>query len=170
MANTNLTQHEIEINLAKALGWPKVLVAYNVNGWGQNLPLFHECDMLVLSKSGYLTEIEIKRSFEDFKNDFKKKHQHDNSELIKYFYYAVPHSIAEKCVQYFIEHGEYEAGFYEYFDDGWVCNVNVPIPQGKKKRKFRKLTTEEQFQIARFGAMRAVSLREKIIRIQKKNS
>lgn len=164
MVDTILTQYEIEVNLAKAFGWPKVLVAYNVNGWGLNLPIFHECDMLIMSKSGYLTEVEIKRSFTDFKNDFKKAHQHDNSELIKYFYYAIPHSIAEKCIQYYAEHGEYEAGFYEYFDDGWCCPCNCNIIKGKKKRSFRKLTTEEQFQVARFGAMRAVSLRESFIR------
>lgn len=52
--------------------------------------------MLVLSKSGYLTEIEIKRSWSDFLADFKKKHNHHNYPIIKYFYYCVPVSIYEK--------------------------------------------------------------------------
>jgi len=36
----------------------------------------HECDVLAISKSGYLIEYEIKRSRSDFRADFKKEHKH----------------------------------------------------------------------------------------------
>jgi hypothetical protein len=37
----------------------------------------HECDVLGITKAGYLVEFEIKRSRSDFRADFKKKHKHE---------------------------------------------------------------------------------------------
>lgn len=72
--NTERTLYEIEVALAKSeqFNYVKNIVAFNVNGIGSNLLICHECDMLVLSKSGYLTEIEIKRSWSDFIADLAK--------------------------------------------------------------------------------------------------
>ena len=95
--NTKHTLYEIEIALAKmsVFNYIKNIIAFNVNGIGHSLLIGHECDMLILSKSGYLTEIEIKRSWEDFKADFKKKHQHESNGIIKTFMYCIPISIIE---------------------------------------------------------------------------
>ena len=60
--------------------------------------LNHECDVVIVSKSKYLTEIEIKRSFSDFLADFKKKHHHDDDCRIKNFYYCLPESIVDKAM------------------------------------------------------------------------
>lgn len=60
--------------------------------------LKHECDVVIVSKSKYLTEIEIKRSFSDFLADFKKKHHHDDDCRIKNFYYCLPESIVDKAM------------------------------------------------------------------------
>lgn len=75
MTDTHRTLYEIEVALAKfpTFDFRKNIIAFNVNGWSERLPIQHECDMLVCSKSGYLTEIEIKRSWTDFLADFKKK-------------------------------------------------------------------------------------------------
>lgn len=96
--DTNRELLEIETALARhdKFNFIKNIAVFNVNGVNENLPIYHECDMLVLSKSGYLTEIEIKRSWSDFLTDFKKKHNHHNYPIIKYFYYCVPVSIYEK--------------------------------------------------------------------------
>ena len=40
------------------------LMVFRVTG-GSNV-VNHECDCLIMTKSGYLTEIEIKRSYADF--------------------------------------------------------------------------------------------------------
>ena len=58
------------------------IMNYNDFNFRQNLMVFrvsdtscvvnHECDCLIMSKSGYRTEIEIKRSYSDFLADFKK--------------------------------------------------------------------------------------------------
>ena len=58
----------------------------------------HECDMLIVSKKCYLTEVEIKISLSDLKADFKKKHQHKD-ENIKNFYYAFPTEMKEKALE-----------------------------------------------------------------------
>lgn len=58
----------------------------------------HECDMLIVTKNRYLTEVEIKISLSDLKADFKKKHQHKD-ENIKNFYYAFPAEMKEKALE-----------------------------------------------------------------------
>ena len=58
----------------------------------------HECDMLIVTKNHYLTEVEIKISLSDLKADFKKKHQHKD-ENIKNFYYAFPAEMKEKAIE-----------------------------------------------------------------------
>ena len=58
----------------------------------------HECDLLGVTNSGYLTEIEIKISVSDLRADFKKKHGH-GGEFIRNFYYAVPEYMLEKTLE-----------------------------------------------------------------------
>ena len=58
----------------------------------------HECDILIVTKNHYLTEVEIKISLSDLKADFKKKHQHKD-ENIKNFYYAFPEEMKEKALE-----------------------------------------------------------------------
>lgn len=53
----------------------------------------YEADFIYFDlKTRYLTEIEIKTSIQDFRNDFKKKRYHD-CENVKYLYYAIPRSL-----------------------------------------------------------------------------
>lgn len=172
MAKKETSRHlyEIEIALAKhdKFNFIRNVIAFNVNGWG-SICLWHECDMLVLSKSGYLTEIEIKRSFADFKNDFKKKHNHANCDLIKYFFYCVPESILDKAIDYFNQNGRYAVDGFITYDENLCLNFHSVDNLMKWQRKFRKLTIEEQFQVARFGAMRSIGLKEKIINLKNNN-
>ncbi len=168
--DTERSLYEIEVALAKTdvFNYIRNIVAFNVNGESAKLPIWHECDMLVLSKFGYLTEIEIKRSFSDFLADFKKKHHHENMGIIKYFYYCVPEKIYEKV------HDELSKRDVEYsgiitFDEklkiihhGHDRNESI-----REIRPNRKLSPDEQLQVARFGAMRAVILKEKLIQSQK---
>ena len=68
------------------------LIVPNVS-WGM-LP--YEADLIGISKSGQVTEVEIKRSLSDLKADFKKRHRHDY-ECVTYFFYCVPESLVEKA-------------------------------------------------------------------------
>lgn len=131
----------------------------------------HECDMLVLSKSGYLTEIEIKRSWADFLADFKKEHKHDGRGLIKYIFYCVPEGLLEKVYEKLEEQNVCYTGIVTYDEDLNIkrhgCRVKdedgVYSCHFKEIHPYRKLFLEEQLQVAQCGAMRVVGLKEKII-------
>lgn len=157
--DTKRSLYEIEVALAEHFNYIKNVIAFNVNGWSGVLPIFHECDMLVLSKAGFLTEIEIKRSYSDFLADFKKNHHHE-SELIKYFYYAVPESILEKARDFLNENNFLPI-------DGILCydeDLNIrTVREAISRPDTRKLFIEQQFEVARLGAMRSVKLKKEIV-------
>ena len=154
--DTKLTLDQIHLALRNSYLWNKRsdIMVPNLS-WGL-LP--YEADFIVINRAGYMTEIEIKRSWEDFKADFKKDHRHDDERVYK-FAYCVPESICERAVSYIREQNtdmpdymlpaviyyseDMEIGFTElkYFD-----NFNA------KKR--RKLFLEEMFTIARLGQLR----------------
>lgn len=171
--DTNRNLYEIEVALSKTdyFNYIRNIVAFNVNGWGEKLSIWHECDMLVLSKHGYLTEIEIKRSWKDFVADFKKSHSHDGNGIIKYFYYCVPQCLLERVYNKLEELKIAYSGIITYSEDLRIrihghryaeldgsYSYHIPC-----QRQFRKLSLEEQLQVARFGAMRAIKLKEKLI-------
>lgn len=171
--NTKRTLYEIEVALSKCdyFNYIRNIVAFNVNGTSNNLSIWHECDMLVLSKSGYLTEIEIKRSWEDFLADFKKNHSHEGKGIIKYFYYAIPECLLERAYDKLEELEVDYSGIITYSEDlkivlhghRWINydgNYSYHITE---QHPNRKLFLEEQLQIARFGAMRAIKLKENVI-------
>ena len=180
---------EIETGLARhdKFSFIKNIVVFNVNGINENLPIYHECDMLVLSKSGYLTEIEIKRSWSDFLADFKKKHNHHNYSIIKYFYYCVPISIFEKVRDKLEEEFE-KRNKKDGFDYTGIIIYDEDLNfvfHGRRFRAFgtdklreaypqmlgaKKLFLEQRLELARLGTMRIVTLKENILKLKTKAS
>lgn len=65
--------------------------------WGIN-GINHECDMLALSSTGTLHEIEIKISKSDFLADLRKRHKH-KSKIIKRLWYAVPADMVDYVLE-----------------------------------------------------------------------
>lgn len=169
MADTKWSLLEIELALADKFDWKRNIVTFNINGWSGKLPIFHECDVLVMTRAGYLTEIEIKRSLVDFKKDFKKEHAHSNDSVIKNFWYCVPAKIYEKCLEFWKDHARFRInGFIVYSDEYdwiWFQDYSVENPPGLPEKKFVKLSDEQMFEVARLGAMRAVTLKRKISRM-----
>lgn len=172
--STERTLYEIEVALSKCdtFNYVRNIVAFNVNGMSSNLSIWHECDMLVLSKSGYLTEIEIKRSWSDFIADFKKDHSHEGRGIIKYFYYCIPECLLEKVYEKLEKLQISYTGLVTYNEDLKIalhgrrykgCYSNEISYAFTEIHPNRKLFLEEQLQVARFGAMRAVKLKEKFI-------
>lgn len=95
--DTKLTVDEIQIALRNSGLWNKRQDIFIPNlSWGL---LNYEADLVIITKSGYLTEVEIKRSWEDFKADFKKGHEHDDPRVY-YFHYCIPESICERVVKF----------------------------------------------------------------------
>lgn len=124
--------------------------------------LDYEADFVVLSKSGYLTEVEIKRSWEDFKADFKKLHRHD-AEQVYYFYYCVPESIYDKVIEFLkAKYGDnvHTPAVLYYTEQGQVVRTGFGFPYNEGKH--RKLFIEEQLKIVRLASLRYWNLLEKI--------
>ena len=155
MADTTMTIKEIEYALYTSHIFDRntYIMVPNIS-YGL---LSYEADFVAMSKSGYLTEIEIKRSFSDFKADFNKRHLH-NDKLVYYFYYCVPEKIVEKVKTYLTEkfpdkdkcpaliyYNEYgDADIVRYF--GYVGAF--------RNKNARKLSVEEQVKFARLGCFR----------------
>ena len=181
--DTNRSLYEIEVALAKHFEYLKNIVVFNVVGWGADVPVEHECDCLVISKSGYLTEIEIKRSWADFLNDFKKTHL-KREDSIKYFYYCIPEKLSEKAYDKLDEVIESNKDFdysgiilYDedlnitvggkriksFFDPGKYSYINNPI-------HYNKLYLEQKLAIARLGCIKTIKEKKKIIDLQNKDA
>ena len=131
----------------------------------------YEADFVVISKAGYLTEVEIKRSWQDFKADFKKDHKHD-AEQVYYFYYCVPESIVDKVVDFL--KAQYGSGWcpalLKFTEKGGISRVSVKdettgmyrvVGSHYNAGSHRKLFLEEQLTVARLGQLRYWSLLEK---------
>lgn len=124
-----------------------------------------------LSKSYYLTEIEIKRSYSDFLADFKKNHHHDDDVRVKNFYYCVPESIKDKVMTKLKEKVEDRTlkqlpAVLTYDENG---SLKIIEESGNPTIQFHKalpLTKEEVIQFYRLGVMRLYSFQEKILTYQ----
>jgi hypothetical protein len=140
---------DLELALVSYYNPREYLIVPNVS-WGL---MNYEVDMLILSKTGYATEIEIKVSKYDCWADTKKKHGHQNK-IVKHLYFALPDYLLEKCIQYIPPH----AGI---FTIGWKrkdCKI-VRSPETQNKYKF---TIEQRAKLGRLGALRIWKLKRKL--------
>lgn len=144
--------------IARAIGrsvfpWRDYVLVPNVS-WGM-LP--HEADLIAVSESLWLKEVEIKISKADFLADRKKwKHamaaRMGQHHLVSEFYYAMPGSIWQKCKPEDLPEGaglilvspEYRAGDLR----AWVEKKAEHNPSS------RKLNPKEHYQAMRLGYMR----------------
>ena len=138
----------MEIALSRYFNPRKNLIVPNVF-WGM---FSYEVDLLVVSKSGYATEIEIKVSKQDLIKDKKKRHGHD-SYKIKYLYFAIPSYLKD-----FTEHIPEKAGII-IVSDNYFCQ-RIRKPRINHQYKF---TEQELFKVARLGAIRIWGLKQKIL-------
>ena len=153
---------DIEIAVMTYIGIRQHLVVPNVS-WGisSNTKFLHECDILSLSKSGYATEYEIKVSKHDLMKDREKWHGH-NHEYIAQLFFVVPRALELIALKYIPE----RAGLFlaDKTSDGLIyisllktCQRNVNAV---------KWTDEDRYKLARLGAMRILSLKQKIRKLQ----
>lgn len=157
MTDTNLSIHEIELAIAQAFGVRNNIIVPNVS-WG--FFATHEADLVIINKTGYMTEVEIKRSWQDFLNDFKKHTTHDEGKVM-WKYFAVPQSLCEKAWQYLCDNGHRDWGVIQYTESGGAWVVHSPNNIHDKIAS-KKLFLEEKLAIARLGCMRIWSLKEKL--------
>lgn len=163
MKKKNITAKQIEINLANYFNYRQNLIVPNIS-WGL---LDYEADLLVMSKNGCITEVEIKVSKQDLIRDAEKRHSH-NSNLVKYLYFAIPDKLLP-----FIDYIPKKAGILvlsknndHYFEEFcWYLTVKK-IRDAEVNRNLVKLTDTNRYQFARLGAMRIWKLKKEIERLK----
>ncbi len=152
---------EIEHCLAQEWGPRQNIIVPNVS-WGLGI---HECDLLIASKSGWATEIEIKVSRADLKKDAGKGHGHISNK-IKWLYFALPEAL-ENCLDLVPAH----AGVIiirNNFREGYSIPrhsaefVRSPTPN----QAARKLDDDEMKQLMRLGCLRIWTLKQSVIRLK----
>lgn len=150
-----MTTSDMEIYLSNYFDIRRSLIVPNVS-WGMGV---HECDLFCVSKSGYVTEVEIKVSKSDLLKDSKKKHNH-NSAKIKYLYFAVPEKLGDIAGAIIPEN----SGLIVVNDRGCCRVVKKPVA-----RKYaRKLSDSEIYKVARLGTLRAWSYKHRIAVLEKR--
>lgn len=152
----------MEISISKLYGIRQNIIVPNLS-WGF---LSHEADLFIIKRSGFTTEIEIKRSLQDMKAEKNKKHNHeDKKNRINEFYYAFPIELLEKCIQ-FVPDGVGIITCHKSNDNSFRPYARF-VRKAVKIKNSRKLTIEEQFTIARLGCLRIIPLKEKIVKLIK---
>jgi hypothetical protein len=161
-----ITTVEMEVAVANKFGIRTNIIVPNVS-WGL---LSHEVDLLIVRRSGYAIEVEIKISLADFKSDLKKSHHHkEKLNRISKFYYAMPEVIYKKCKDLIPENAGIITCRKRYDEWGKKDEIIVNVvKEAKTIRGSRKLTIEEQFKVAKLGCMRIFNLKNRIILLQNK--
>lgn len=151
----------MEEKLARYFNPRQNIIVPNVS-WGFYI---HECDLLVLRKSGHLLEIEIKVSKADLKKDVEKSHEHiDYYDRVRELWFAIPDYLQD-CIEYIPE----RAGILilsKNHDWGTYLNCKE-LRRPKINTKAKKLYENEKLALARLGTMRIWSLKRKIIEIKR---
>lgn len=92
-----------EIQSALALRCPLFNIRQDIMipnlSWGL---LNHEADFVCINKSHYLTEVEIKRSLQDLRADFKKDVFHRDDRVYRFFF-CLPLTIKDKALEVMLE-------------------------------------------------------------------
>ena len=145
---------EMEIALAAYFDSRQNLIVPNVH-WGMGD--MHECDLLMISKAGYATEIEIKVTRADLKKDAEKPHGH-YSNAIKFLWFALP-TYLDHCLELVPERAGIILVDPENNNRWTRCKrVREPTPN-----KATKMSDRDQYKVARLGALRIWNLKRKLL-------
>ena len=155
-----ITTIEAEERLAQYFDYRQNIIVPNVS-WGFHL---HECDLLVLRKSGYLVEIEIKVTRTDLKKDRGKFHKHiDDYNRVKELWFAIPDYLQDS-IEFIPEHAGVIVLNKEdrSYSDCPVIRCKI-LRKARINKSARTLYENEMLKLARLGTMRIWTLKKKII-------
>lgn len=154
-----ITTLDMEIALMQFFNIRKHLIVPNVS-WGL---MNHECDLLILRKTGYAIEVEIKVSKSDLLAEEKKKHDHW-SPKIKELYFAVPYYMKE----FALENIPNIAGLVIV---GSERNKHYPVVVERtpiSNNDARPFSEIERYKLARLGTLRILGMKKKIQKLNEK--
>jgi hypothetical protein len=148
----NPTTIDMEIAVSEFLDYRVNMIVPNIS-WGMG---FHECDLLVLTPSDCVWEVEIKISRADLIKDAKKGHGH-NSKQIKYLYFAIPEHLSH-CHEFIPERAGIIHVVNKVYQGKWYGFKAVKIRQPKVNSDY-KMTKQARCEMGRLAAMRIWSLK-----------
>ena len=120
-----MTERDIQVILGKHLFRNNICIP-NVSMYCPGKTEY-EADFVYFSmETQFLTEVEIKTNFQDFKNDFKKKRYHD-CKNVKYLYYAMP-----SCV-----YSEHREEINNMLGDAGLILIDETNPDSYREELFR---------------------------------
>lgn len=171
---------DIEVAIIKGYNPRQNLIVPNV-AWGihdKHYKPLHECDVLILSKTGYATEVEIKISKADLLKDASKSHRHTH-DLIRRFYFAIPEKLKEIALESIPENAGLivvslkEVTNYRYYYGSppvpysdFITRVEI-VRECKVNTKAEKWNDKQRYQLARLGALRILALKQKLQKLNK---
>jgi hypothetical protein len=154
-----ITTPEIEVRVARYFGYRECIIVPNIS-WGISL---HECDLLIVRKSGYGIEVEIKISKSDLKADAKKRHHHyDRLDRLSELYFAIPDYMKD-CIDLIPE----RAGILILNRNDFGLQIRT-LRKAIINKNRRKFTDIEMLKIAHLGTMRIWNLKSIINTYQRK--
>ena len=137
---------DIELALVDFFGSRKFVMVPNVSfGLGLN----YEADLMVLTPTDFLYEVEIKVTKSDMKADLKK-HKAHSSIYVKRLYYAFPENLLNTALEILPE----EAGLFVAHTQN---NGSVYVKLKRKpvdRKDCKPMPVIKQFQLARLGVLR----------------
>lgn len=107
----------------------------------------YEADFIYITKSRYLTEVEIKVDINDFRSDFQKKIYHSSS-MVSALYYAFPEELYKK---YKDEIHDKTADIAGIITVSYDCKIMVKAP---KRKEVAPLTDTQIKDFMRIGCMK----------------
>lgn len=167
-----MTTLELEIALMSFFGIRANLIVPNVS-WG--IGNLHECDLLILSKHHYATEVEIKISKSDLLKDKNKSHNHIHN-YIRRLYFAVPEKLKDIALSEIpsgaglisakkIQCKPWHHLYSENSSHNYYFHLDV-IRNPALNSSAHKWTDTEYYMLQRLGAMRILSYKKKLLRLQ----
>ncbi|MCB0445901.1 MAG: MmcB family DNA repair protein [Gelidibacter sp.] len=146
---------EMEVAIMQYFGVRQNCIVPNVS-WGLGI---HECDLLVLSKNNYATEVEIKISKSDLLKDKEKIHRHHSPKIARLFF-AVPEKLKEVAEKHIpdragllVVHKNKNTGRYVVFQH------KCP----KRNSKADKWSESEKINLQRLGVMRIFTMKKQLL-------
>jgi hypothetical protein len=151
-----MTAKDIEVAVAHWADYRTNLVVPNV-AWGMGLR--YEADIIVLRKSGYGVEVEIKVSKSDLKRDEKKMHAHGGQNYhgpvwIRQTFFAVPPALKDLVKPEFGVLVVDDAGIASQYRDAPINTEAVP------------LDVKGRLKLARLGCMRIWTLKKRLLQLK----
>ena len=156
----DLTTLDMEIAMIKEFNPRQNIVVPNVS-WSMFNRM--ECDLVVLSKDNYATEIEIKITKSDLKADAKKRHEHKHPLLARNFF-AVPYHLEDVALETIPEHcGLYVITPVTYRHGSMHTRHAVTLVRRAKRNKDAiQWTADKRCKLARLGTLRILGLKQTI--------